>query len=113
MNRHQRRALAKINGKTSSLGHATGQLQEAVTALQAVQGLETLPSQLKEAHQLMVEAHATVSALVEDYQGMADEIEALKAVVFQSSPDTREMFQKQLLRIRAERAAETATPGQT
>ena len=107
MNRHQRRALAKIGGKTSALSNAAGQLQGAVHALQAVQNLEALPEQIREAHGLMVQAHTMVSALVEDCQGVADELEALKAMVFELvGPTAEDAFQKHLAKIQASRTQE-------
>lgn len=105
MNRHQRRALASKS--KSSLGLATGKLEEAVGALKSLQGLGELPAQMVEAQQLMVEAHGMVSALVEDYQVVADELEALKRLTFNSTPGGEEAFARILAEIQAQRS----TPG--
>lgn len=110
LNRQQRRALAKIGGKTGPLTHAAGQIQQAVTALKSVEGLNGMPEQIQEACRLMAEAHATVMALVEDCQGMSDETEALKAMLFEIvGTDAEARFQEHLAQVQARRA--TDNPG--
>lgn len=104
MNRHQRRALEKKPG----LKKALDQIQQATANLE---GYQALPTQLQETMQLMKDAHATVGALVDDYQAMSDEIEALKSMVFglvgidpvtKTSPEV--VFNQALNRIRSERS---------
>lgn len=101
MNRHQRRALAKTQG--NRFGEAAVQLQQTIDALQAQAG--QIPGQVTEAQRLMGEAHAMVSALVEDYQNMSDELTALKAMLF-PEPEDRQIFEQKVAELRAQR-----TPG--
>lgn len=69
-----------------------------------MKGLTDLPERLTEAHRLMVEAHATVLALVDDCQGMADETEALKAMLFEVVGSTaEEMFERHLAKVKEQR----------
>lgn len=106
MNRHQRRALAKVQG--GSLGKATGQLQKAVQALQAVQELGDVPKQVAEAYVLMKETHAVVSAMADDYQVLADQLEALKILVLGiAGPDAEAKLEQILAQVRTERSPST------
>jgi len=102
MNRHQRRAFAKVQGKVP-LGQATDKLQQALEAFQSVKNLDDLPKQITEAHRLVSETHAMLGAMVEDLQNVADEVEALKTVVFTLRPEGAEQFKQILEEIRADR----------
>lgn len=106
MNRHQRRALEKkIAGSPigSPLRTAASQIKQATAALEGLQGLDGLPAQMQDALQLMRDAHTTIDALVEDYQTLANALEALKLVVLRD-PAAAALFDQHHTRIQSERS---------
>lgn len=113
MNRHARRKMAALHGRVpEGLGQAAGQLQEALKALESIKGMESMTAQIAESHQLITATYTAASALVEDCQGMADEIEALKAMVFKLAGEgAEEAFRRQVAQIQAQRADETTSQG--
>lgn len=104
MNRHERRLAAKLGVKANGQVQSPNQLVAAMQALQAVQSLQGNLGQLKQMEAQSQEAHDMIGNLVEDYQALADEQEALKATMLDLLGDqAKDLFAQHLERIRAQR----------
>lgn len=113
MNRHQRRQMSKLqSGSRGPLGQAAGKLQQAVQALQSLQGIDGMTQQMSDACKLVSEVHSTVAGLAGDYRQMADEVEALKLMVFEMKGEGAEQaFRAALNRLKALRPDVPPLPG--
>ncbi len=76
MNRHQRRATAKLAKGQLATSQQRLQALEAVKQLQGLDGITKLVQQSYEDLQGLVKV---VDALIEDVQTLSDEVESLKA----------------------------------